>query len=334
MNGWCLRYEGYEPRNEGLREALCTLGNGYFATCGAAPNALADGTRYPGTYLAGGYNRLTSEIAGHEVENEDLVNIPNWLPLVIRIEDGPWLRPDEVEYLDYRQELDMKAGLLHRSLRLLDPEGRTTRWEERRLVSMDDPHLAALEVRLRPENWSGRMTVRSALDGSVINDGVARDRDLNSRHLETLESVQTEEDTILLRSRMVQCRREIVEAARTRLYQAGELLPAERRLERLPDFVAQDIGLDVEEGKEITVEKIVALYTSQDAAISEPGVAALKQLGRAGSYQSLFEAHRCGWAHLWGGLRDRDRDQGGFGSGDEALAANLPDLADGFHTIH
>jgi alpha,alpha-trehalase len=249
MTGWCLRYEGYDPRNEGLREALCTLGNGYFATRGAATNTLADEIHYPGTYLAGGYNRLTSEIAGHEVENEDLVNIPNWLSLVFRIEDGPWLRPEEVEYLDYQQELDMKAGVLRRSLRLRDPEGRTTRWEERRLVSMDDPHLAVLEVRLTPENWSGRMTVRSALDGSVINNGVARYRDLNGRHLETLESVQTGEDTILLRSRMVQCRREIVEASRTRLYQAGEPLPVERQLERLPDFVAQDIGLDMQQDR-------------------------------------------------------------------------------------
>ena len=42
MSDWCLRYEGYDPRQEGLRETLCTLGNGYFATRGCAPNALAD----------------------------------------------------------------------------------------------------------------------------------------------------------------------------------------------------------------------------------------------------------------------------------------------------
>jgi alpha,alpha-trehalase len=299
MNDWSLVYEGYDPQREGLRETLCTLGNGYFATRGAAPNALADQIHYPGTYLAGGYNRLTTEIAGHEVENEDLVNVPNWLPLVIRIDDGPWLRPEEVEYLNYRQELDLKQGLLRRSLRLRDPEGRTTRWEERRLVSMDDPHLAALEVRLTPENWSGRMTVRSALDGGVVNGGVARYRELNSRHLETLEAAQTQDDTILLRSRMVQSRREIVEAARTRLYQAGELLATDCHVERLPDFIAQDIVSDVEKRKEITVEKVVALYTSHDAAISEPGLAALKQLGNAGTFDRLLNAHKRAWAHLW-----------------------------------
>jgi len=299
MSEWCLVYEGYEPQQEGLRETLCVLGNGYFATRGAAPNAVADDVHYPGTYLAGGYNRLTSEIAGREIENEDLVNVPNWLPLVIRIDDGPWLRPEEVEYLDYKQELDLKQGLLSRSLRLRDPQGRTTSWEERRLVSMADPHLAALELRLTPENWSGRVTLRSALDGGVINDGVARYRALNRRHLETLETAQTEDDTILLRSRMVQCRREIVEAARTRLLRAGQPLSGERHLERLPDFVAQDIAFDVEEGREITVEKVVALYTSHDEAISEPGLAARNTLRHAGSFDRLLEAHRRAWAHLW-----------------------------------
>jgi alpha,alpha-trehalase len=164
---------------------------------------------------------------------------------------------------------------------------------------MDDPHLAALEVRLTPEDWSGRMTIRSALDGSVINDGVPRYRGLNNRHLETLETAQTQDNTILLRSRMVQSRREIAQAARTQLYQGGEPLSAERRLERLPDFVAQDIELDAGKGQAITVEKFVALYTSHDAAISEPGLAAVKQLGHAGLFDSLLEAHRRAWLHLW-----------------------------------
>ncbi|MDJ0945141.1 MAG: glycosyl hydrolase family 65 protein [Kiloniellales bacterium] len=299
MSEWCLRYEGYDPQSEGLRETLCVLGNGYFATRGTAPNAVADDVHYPGTYLAGGYNRLTSEIAGREIENEDLVNIPNWLPLVIRIDDGPWLRPGEVEHFDYEQELDLRQGLLSRSFRLRDPQGRTTLWRERRFVSMAEPHLAAIELRLTPENWSGRMTLRSAIDGGVLNDGVARYRELNRRHLETLETAQTSDDTILLRSRMVQCRREIVEAARTRLQQDGKPLAGERHLDRLPDFIAQDIAFDAEEGREIAVEKVVALYTSQDEAISEPGLAAIDQLDHADSFDRLMEAHRRAWAHLW-----------------------------------
>lgn len=87
---WSLVFDGFDQAQEGVREALCTLGNGYFATRGAAAWAVADGVHYPGTYLAGGYNRLETDIAGRVVENEDLVNFPNWLALDFQIGDGPW----------------------------------------------------------------------------------------------------------------------------------------------------------------------------------------------------------------------------------------------------
>ena len=109
MDDWVLSYTGYQPEHEGLREALCTLGNGYVATRGAAPDCGADAIHYPGTYLAGGYNRLTTTIAGRDVENEDLVNLPNWLPLTVRIDDGEWLRLDTVELLAYRHFVDPNA---------------------------------------------------------------------------------------------------------------------------------------------------------------------------------------------------------------------------------
>ena len=39
MSAWALSYEGFSPDEEGQREALCTLGNGYLATRGAAPES-------------------------------------------------------------------------------------------------------------------------------------------------------------------------------------------------------------------------------------------------------------------------------------------------------
>jgi hypothetical protein len=47
---WSLVFEGFDPGREGIREALCTLGNGYFETRAAAPGSVADGVHYPGTY--------------------------------------------------------------------------------------------------------------------------------------------------------------------------------------------------------------------------------------------------------------------------------------------
>ena len=83
-----LRYQGFVPPQEGLREALCTVGNGYFATRGAAPESRADGTHYPGTYIAGCYNPLETKVAGRAVVTESLVNAPNWLPFTFAAGTG------------------------------------------------------------------------------------------------------------------------------------------------------------------------------------------------------------------------------------------------------
>jgi Glycosyl hydrolase family 65, N-terminal domain/Glycosyl hydrolase family 65, C-terminal domain len=187
VNPRVLAYHGVDPPGEGLREALCTLGNGYFATRGAAPEAAADAVHYPGTYVAGCYNRLTSQVADREVENEDLVNVPNWLPLTLRPEGGAWLDLARQEVLGHRQELDLRRGVLTRLLRVRYPDGWVVRVTQRRFVSMADPHLAGLETTLVPENWSGSLEVRSALDGRVANAGVERYRALDGRHLVPVE---------------------------------------------------------------------------------------------------------------------------------------------------
>jgi alpha,alpha-trehalase len=298
-DGWSLLYQDYEAAAEGRRETLCALGNGYFVTRAAAPDSAADGVHYPGTYLAGGYDRRVSEVGGRRIENEDLVNVPNWLPLSVRIDDGDWLHCDRAEVLDYRQELDLKRGLLLRSLRLRDHLGRITRWNEQRFVSMDDRHIAALAVTVTAENWAGRLTVRSALDGTVTNGGVARYRDLESRHLEPVASAEVADDVIFLQSRMIQSRREIAEAARTRLYRNGESVAGARHTEHGDGLVAQEVSVDLASGASVAIEKLVNLYTSQDAAISEAGLEARTRIVTLERFQALRDRHCLAWAHLW-----------------------------------
>ena len=238
---WSLRYAGYSPREEGLREALCTTGNGYFATRGAAPESAADGTHYPGTYIAGCYNELRTEIAGHTVEHESLVNAPNWIPLTFAAEDEPWLDLDQVEVLDYEQELDLRRGVLTRRLRIRDGQGRITRSTCRRFVHMGAAHLAALEMTIVPENWSGRLRVRSELDGTVQNSGVPRYRELDSRHLVPIETRPLDPAAVLLVVETSQSHIRIAEASRTRLFRNGARMAEEPAVIGEPGRIGHEI---------------------------------------------------------------------------------------------
>ena len=321
MNAWVLAYDGFDPPGERLREALCTLGNGYFATRGTAAEAAADAVHYPGTYVAGIYNRLVSRVASREVENEDLVNVPNWLPLTIRPEGGGWVDLQTQEVLAYRQELDLRRGVLTRLARVRYPDGRVIRVTQRRFVSMDDPHLAGLETTVVPENWSGTLEIRSALDGQVANAGVERYRALDGRHLVAVETGQMGDDTVWLLVETRTSRVRIAQAARTRVVRDGRPLSVQRRTVQEPGLIAQHLLLDVREGEPVTVEKVVALFTSKDRAIAEPGDAARGRVGRLpDGFDRPLERHVLAWDQLWRRCRI---ELGGDGDQEVARTLNL-----------
>jgi len=319
-SAWSLVFDDFDPAHEGVREALCTLGNGYFGTRGAAAWATADGIYYPGTYLAGGYNRLRTEIAGRTVETEDLVNLPNWLALDVRIGDADWFDAKTAKLLSYRQELDLRRGLLLRTLRFEDAQGRRTLLQEQRLVSMADMHLGALKLTLTAENWSGRVTIRSAIDGRIVNSGAKLYRRFNGKHLEPLAGEVVGDDGITLLVRTCQSSIHVAQAARTQAFVDGHLLEVARHTVKEPGYIGQDLTVDLTQGQALTLEKLACLYTSRDDAISECGLAARTAIARAGRFEAVRAHHALTWSHLW------QRFDVGIQPADPAFKLNVPML--------
>src|SRR4051795_8545160 len=270
VNDWTLAYDSFEPAQEGLREALTSTGNGYFCTRGACEWQDADDVHYPGTYAHGAYNRETTILRGQPVLNEDLVNLPNWLPLKLRIEGEEAIALDNVDVLEYRHEYDIRTALVRRDLRFRDRAGRETRLRSRRFVSMAHVHQAALEWTITPENWSGRVEVVSALDGRVTNRGVARYRALEGRHLDPVSPRTFGPECIALKVQTRQSNLYVAEAARTTVHRGEEPVEVKRSLYQTEDYIQQLLSFDVAQGEAVRLEKIVAFYTSKDHAISEP----------------------------------------------------------------
>jgi beta-phosphoglucomutase family hydrolase len=298
-SAWTLVYDDFEPAREGMREALCALGNGYFTVRGAAPWSRADGVHYPGTYVAGGYNRLRTTVAGRVVENEDLVNFPNPLLLEFRIGAGDWFDLRRVKILQYRQELQLRGGVLLRTVRFEDDSGRRSTLAERRFVSMSDMHLHALELTLTAENWSEKVCVRSGIEGRVVNAGAKLYRKFNNRHLQQHGSARLGDEGICLDVCTCQSQVRVVQGARVRALRAGVLLNPERQLLTEPGYIAEQFAIELTEGQSLTVEKTMALFTSRDQAISEPKLAAEEALTRAPRFEAALADHTRAWRRLW-----------------------------------
>jgi trehalose/maltose hydrolase-like predicted phosphorylase len=294
-----LSYDGFDPRDEGLREALTSTGNGYFCTRGTAEWEDADDVHYPGTYAHGVYNRETTIMGGRPVLNEDLVNLPNWLPLKLRIEDEDAIRLGNVEILDYRHEYEIGTATVIRDLRFRDRAGRVTALRSRRFVSMAHSHQAAIEWTLTPENWSGSVEVVSALDGRVTNGGVARYDQLEGRHLDPVSPRTFGPEIIALHVETRQSNIYVAQAARTRVFRDSAQVEVTRSLYQMEDYIQQVLGFDVAQGAPTRVEKLVAFYTSRDRAINEPLTNAGKSVRRYPNFEEALQRHTRAWDELW-----------------------------------
>lgn len=297
--GWILDYTGVDPQVERIRETLCTVGNGYLASRGAAPEACAEGSHYPGTYAAGVFNRLRSRVHGHLHDDESLVNLPNWLVLRWRLDRGGWVVPEGPGISEYRQTLDLRAGVVHRRYRHVDGAGRATVVVSRMLVSMAAPHLAALETMLIAENWSGTLHVRSGIDGRVANRQVAQYAPLAGRHLLFEGQGRDGPGGLWLRTRTSQSRVEVGVATRTQVFAAGAPADVRRRAMMAALGPEETYAVRVREGQPLRVQKVAAYYTSRDRAITEPVAAARQAVARAAAFDELLTAQVRAWRRLW-----------------------------------
>ncbi|MEP9395665.1 glycosyl hydrolase family 65 protein [Gordonia sp. VNK1] len=300
---WTLTYDGYDPAAELLRESLCSIGNGVFAARGAAPDSRVGDSHYPGTYAAGVFNRLDDRIDGHTIDNESIVNLPNWLPVTFRIDDGDWFDIDRADLLDYRQDLDVRRAILTRRFRFCDAAGRVTEVSERRFVAMHVPHACALETTIVARGWSGRVEFRSLLDGAVTNSLVPRYRDLASTHLETVTATELSADAVALSVQTTQSRITVAMAARNMVWRnhdtpIGEYRPVYETADG-GDRIGHDIGVDLRDGEPVTLEKVVTVFTGRDPAISEPSDEAARWLDRLGRFDELLDGHVLIWGTLW-----------------------------------
>ncbi len=298
-DGWNITYHTYEPFKERTREALLTVGNGYCGTRGAMDEMDANAINYPGTYIAGLYNRLSTPIAGRDIWNEDFVNAPNWLPLTFSINDGPWFNINNTTLLSIERNLDLKSGLLSRILKVRDEKGNETLIESQRFSSMADPHVSALQYSVKPLNYSGKITLKMGLNAAIINDGVERYKSLSQHHLKPLDQgAAANRQFVLVETTQSGIR--IAEAADHYFYQYGKECTPELAHIIAPSSVYGTVSFEIARAEAVTIVKKVAVYTSKSDDVSDPLAAAFAKLDAiVGNFDTLLNASAEAWKITW-----------------------------------
>src|SRR6185312_12556714 len=86
-------------------------------------------------------------------------------------------------------------------------------------------------------------------------------------------------------------------AARTTV--AGDAPVASRTLRRDRGRIGHELDLELRTAEPVRIDKVVALVTARDVAISEPAVAAVELLADAPDSDALLVEHELAWRRLW-----------------------------------
>lgn len=295
---WTLEYSEFVPEKEKHTEALCTTGNGYMGTRGAFEEMNSSDTHYPGTYIAGVYNRLSSNVNGREIENEDLVNCPDWTFITFRTPKGAWFSPGDGKILEYRKQLDLYSGILNREIRFKHNTGEITLIRSRRFISMADPHLAGLSYTVTPENYSGTIKFRSGLNGAHINDGVERYSQLNQLHLKS-DTEEAEGPSLFLSVKTTQSEITVAQCAKHRILQNGNEISPDFSPQTDERAVFTEFETEAETGDDICTVKTAAVFTSLDKDTDNPLESAKEALAGRHTFENLFSKSSAVWEKVW-----------------------------------
>jgi kojibiose phosphorylase len=150
---WTLIESQFAPVQLRSRETVFTIGNGYLGTRGifeeGYPQAL------PTTLVNGLYD-------DRPVVYTELANCPDWLSLVV-IVNGERFLLDRSTLFQYERQLDLRCGVLSRSVRWRSPAGNTVDLRLERFASLADQQVLGLRCQITAIDFNGTIEVQSSL---------------------------------------------------------------------------------------------------------------------------------------------------------------------------
>jgi beta-phosphoglucomutase len=278
---WTLTEPEFDPTKLRARETVFTIGNGYLGTRGSFeegyPKAL------PITLINGLYDDIP-------VAYTELANCPDWLLLVVII-NGEQFRLDRGEILAYERRLDLRHGVLSRSIRWRSPQGNTVDLKFERFASLADEQVLAIRCEITPitsdrlaNDFDGTIEVQSSINGYPENQGFD--------HWEHLDRGKTEQGVWLhVRTRSTQI--ELGMAAKM----TTSVTDAISQVINTPDCPTMTTNFVATAGQTVSVEKLVTVFTSRES--KSPVQAAQTKLAALPSYSLLLAAHQQAWNAVW-----------------------------------
>ncbi len=273
---WTVSEDSFDPKTLRHKETIFAIGNGYLSTRGAFEEGR------PGDHRATFVHGVFDEAP---IVFTELANAPDWLPITIYLNGERFsLNAGTVE--SFNRTLDLRTGLLTRVVRWRSPAGLAATLTFERFTSLADEHALFIRCRVTPE-FAGTVEIRAALNGNTDNDGLAHWRWV---------SQGMRDGTAYLHNRTRKSKIELASAMRFTTTAGREFSRDFWDAENTPTLV---LKLEANPGREVVVDKSVAVCTSRDIEAGQVVASAVERANRFEGWLQALKANADAWAEEW-----------------------------------
>jgi len=306
VDAWRIRELAFDPADAARNETIFSLGNGHLGLRG---NLEEDaGNVAHGTYVNGFFEEAPiayGEIAyGYARNHQVLLNVADAKRIQLYVGDDPFdLATGSVQA--YERSLDLRTGVLTRSIRWRAPKGAVVEVVARRLVSLTRPDIAAIHFAVTLAEGAAQLRVVSAINARARNQDVSEDPRVGA-HLPdgALRTVHHEASgmwgAIVQRTRTT--RLAVVAAADHDLGgDAPERATARTSAAATEDGVALTVDVNAPAGSRLVLTKYLSYCTSLDhpeEALVALARAAIRE-ARDRGFDGLVEEQRAELERFW-----------------------------------
>ena len=274
---WTLTEDTFDPKKQYHKETIFTIGNGYLCTRGAFEEGYPNDHR--ATFIHGVFDAAP-------IVFTELANAPDWLPLTVFLNDERFsLDSGTIE--TFQRNLDLRTGVLTRTVRWRSPSGLVATFTFERFASLANEHLFYIRCRVTPE-FAGTIEFRAGLNGNMHNEGLV--------HFEWLGQGK-QENIFYLHNRSRKSGIDVATAMQITNIIGNEAGSEDWDVQNAPTHM---ICLEALPGQTVGVDKHVAVFTSRDVDSSIVIHSAVSQVRESAGWESALESSKQAWSEEWG----------------------------------
>lgn len=299
IRSWVIENKDSSLEHKDYYESIFSQGNGYMGVRGYSPVSSKHNAAEHSTFMAGFFEYIRPGIT-------DMVNQPDFSSSLLILNEY------EVESLqkeDFKECLNMLDGTLTWSYAVTDKEGRKTKIEIIRFLSMADIHAAVIRFRITPLNYDGDAILHTGIDGNILNQPISDEQlsdniefariwgDIHTHYDGTsgslLATTEISKKKIAMEYRIswntTQDKKGDIDASAV-IVEANKISD---------DYTGAVIRLKVKEGNSYIVDKFVSAYSYRDS--DDPAKLATLEANRIHSlgFEQMYQRNQKAWKKIW-----------------------------------